>query len=243
MGDGSRRRLLLLSNSRNYETEYLEHAGDAIRDFLGDHKGPVLFVPWAGVTVAWDAYAGMVGERFAALDRELVSIHTCDDAKSAVREAGAIAVGGGNTFHLLDAMQRNGVLEMMREQVREGVPYMGWSAGSNVACPTIRTTNDMPIVEPESFDALGLVPFQINPHYTDAVVPRHRGETRADRIAEFVRANPDTWVVGLREGSMLRIEGMEMSLLGDREMRLFRDGEEPRELTPADSLAFLLAES
>ena len=98
-------------------------------------------------------------------------------------------------------------------------------------------------VEPESFDALGLVPFQINPHYTDAVVPRHRGETRADRIAEFVRANPDTWVVGLREGSLLRIEGMEMSLLGDKEMRLFRDGEEPRELTPADCLAFLLSES
>ena len=243
MSDGSKRRLLLLSNSRNYETEYLEHAGDAIRDFLGTNKGPVLFVPWAGVTIAWDAYAGMVGERFAALDRELVSIHTLDVAMSSVREAGAIAVGGGNTFHLLAAMERYGVLEVMRERVEEGVPYMGWSAGSNVASPTIRTTNDMPIVEPESFDALGLVPFQINPHYTDAVLPRHRGETRADRIAEFVRANSDTWVVGLREGSMLRIEGMEMSLLGDKEMRLFRDGEEPRELTSADDLAFLLAES
>jgi dipeptidase E len=117
---------------------------------------------------------------------------------------------------------------------------MGWSAGSNVACPTIRTTNDMPIVEPESFDAIGAVPFQINPHYTDAVLPRHRGETRADRLAECIKANPGVWIVGLREGSILRIEGMEITLIGDKEMRVFRHGEQAREVTPTDSLAFLL---
>jgi dipeptidase E len=141
---------------------------------------------------------------------------------------------------MLHEMYEAGIMDAIRERVAAGVPYMGWSAGSNAACPTIKTTNDMPIVEPESFDALGLVPFQINPHYTDAQLPQHQGETRADRIAEFIEANPDMYVVGLREGSALRVEGAAMELLGDKEMRLFKKGEDVKEFKPGDSISFLL---
>ena len=243
MSDKSRRRLLLLSNSRNYDSEYLEHAGGALRDFLGTAVRSVLFIPYAGVTIGWDEYANRVGERFSALGYELVSIHSQGDPVAAVGEAQAIAVGGGNTFHLLDTMSGNGTLDAIRDRAREGTPYIGWSAGSNVACPTIRTTNDMPIVEPPGFAALGLVPFQINPHYTDAVLPHHRGETRADRIAEFTSVEDGMWVVGLREGSILRVEGNEISLLGDRDMRVFRGDAAPRDVPPADDLAFLLGGS
>lgn len=243
MSDRSKRRLLLLSNSRNYETGYLEHAESALGNFLGTAVRSVLFVPYAGVTITWDDYTIMAGERFAALGYELVSIHSFDDPVAAVGKAQAIAVGGGNTFHLLDTMSRNGTLEAIRESAHAGAPYIGWSAGTNVACPTIRTTNDMPIVEPPGFSALGLVPFQINPHYTDAVLPRHRGETRADRIAEFARVESGMWVVGLREGSILRIEGNEISLQGERDMRVFRGSDAPRELQPTDDLAFLLGDS
>jgi dipeptidase E len=117
---------------------------------------------------------------------------------------------------------------------------MGWSAGSNVACPTIRTTNDMPVVQPPTFDALNLVPFQINPHYTDGVIPKHRGETRADRLKEFIEANPDMPVVGLREGSVLRVEGDLLELVGEKEARLFVKGRDVTEHAPGDSLQFLM---
>ena len=192
-------RMLLLSNSTCYQKGYLEHAMGDLRDFLGESVKKVLFVPYAGVTISWDTYTKKVRERYAEIGYELESVHETSDAAAAVREAEAIAVGGGNTFYLLQSMYENGIVEPIRERVKSGVPFMGWSAGSNVVCPTIRTTNDMPIVEPKTFDALGLVKFQINPHYTDAVLPQHQGETRADRIAEFVKANPDVSVVGLRE--------------------------------------------
>jgi len=233
-------RLLLLSNSRNYRKGYLEHAGDAIRDFLGGDVTRVLFVPYAGVTIAWDAYEKNVAGRFGELGYEIRSIHREKDPVRAVSEAEAIAVGGGNTFYLLAKMYEADVMDAIRERVRAGVPYMGWSAGSNVACPTIRTTNDMPVVEPPSFDALGLVPFQINPHYTEAVIPQHQGETRADRLAEFIEANPDMWVAGLMEGSILRLEGEALRLLGERPMKVFRRGEATREVAPTASLAFLM---
>lgn len=233
-------RLLLLSNSRNYQKGYLEHAGEAIREYLGGDVTRVLFVPYAGVTVAWDTYERTVGERFGQLGYEIRSIHREKDPAGAVREAQAIAVGGGNTFCLLKTLYDAGVMDAIRERVRAGAPYMGWSAGSNVACPSIRTTNDMPIVEPPSFEALGLVPFQINPHYTDAVIPQHQGETRADRIAECIEANPGVWVVGLMEGSILRVEGNQIQLLGEKPAKLFRRGEAMREVAPSESFAFLL---
>jgi dipeptidase E len=128
----------------------------------------------------------------------------------------------------------------LRERVRAGTPYIGWSAGSNIACPTIRTTNDMPVVEPPSLDALNLVRFQINPHYTDAHPTGHQGETREQRLEEFIKVNREVYVVGLREGSMLRIEGPEITLRGGRDARVFKSGQEAKEYAPEDSLEFLL---
>jgi dipeptidase E len=157
--------------------------------------------------------------------------------------AEAIAVGGGNTFHLLKGMYEADILDAIRDRVRQGMPYMGWSAGSNVACPTIRTTNDMPIVEPPSFNALGLVPFQINPHYTDDHLEGHQGETREERLAEFIRANPGVYVVGLREGSMLRVEGDQLSLLGNKPAKVFLSGKEVIEYSGEDSLQFVMRDS
>jgi dipeptidase E len=236
----SRKRLLLLSNSINYGGEFLEHAAADIRDFLGTRVRRVLFVPYAGVTRSFDEYAAAVRGRFEEMGYQLDPVHEAADAVEAVRGAESFAVGGGNTFHLLRELYGAGLIDEIRERVEAGTPYLGWSAGSNVACPTIRTTNDMPIVEPPTFDALGLVPFQINPHYTDERLQNHSGETREQRIGEFIRANPNVTVVGLREGSALRIEGERIFLLGGKEARIVKRGEDAKEYGPMDSLEFLL---
>jgi dipeptidase E len=237
----SRKRLLLLSNSMNYGQEFLEHAVSDIKDFLGAEVKRVMFVPFAGVTRSYDEYTAAVRGRFEEMGYLLDSVHEAADPVKAVESAEAVAVGGGNTFHLLHELYERGLMESIRERVEAGaLPYIGWSAGSNVACPTIRTTNDMPIVEPASFKALNLVPFQINPHYTDEQLTAHSGETREQRIAEFIRANPDATVVGLREGSILRIEGGTIKLLGEKTARIFKSGEAAREIEPVDSIAFLL---
>src|SRR5204863_2858794 len=166
---------------------------------------------------------------------ELASVHTSDDPCQAMQTAEAIIVGGGYTFHLLHHLYQRGLMETIRARVSAGVPYIGWSAGSNIACPTIKTTNDMPIIEPSSFAALGLVPFQINPHYLDAHPEGHQGETREERLLEFIEVNPAITVVGLREGSMLRIEGTTIRLIGDRPVRIFMHGEEAQEYSPQAS--------
>ena len=236
----SHQRLLLLSNSVNYGQGYLEHARALIRDFLGAKVKRVLFVPYAGVTRSFDEYTRSVRAPFEEMGYELDSIHEASDAERAVRSAEAVAIGGGNTFHLLRGLYEANLIESIRARALEGMPYMGWSAGSNVACPTIKTTNDMPIVEPPSFNALNLVPFQINPHYTDASITGHSGETREQRIAEFTTANPGIYVVGLREGSALRIEAGEVNLLGDKEARIFVADAQTKEYVPGDSLNFLL---
>ncbi|MCA1557724.1 MAG: dipeptidase PepE [Acidobacteria bacterium] len=236
----SRRRLLLLSNSTNYGEEYLRHPLKEIQSFLGTGVKRVLFVPFAGVRGTYDDYAAKVRERFEEIGYGLDSVHESDNPVRAVEQAEAIAVGGGNTFHLLRGLYEANLLEAIRARISGGTPYVGWSAGSNVACPTIMTTNDMPVVEPPSFNALALVPFQINPHYTDATIPNHNGETRSERLLEFVEANPLMTVIGLREGSALKIEGSDIRLLGTRTAFIFRKGEEPVEYRPQDSLQFLL---
>jgi dipeptidase E len=225
-------RLLLLSNSRNYGGGYLDHAEEWIRAFLGAGVRQALFVPYAGVTVAWDDYAANVAERFSRFGVKVTSIHKAKHAVKEIEGAEAILVGGGNTFHLLKQLYDNGALWAIRERVLAGAPYIGWSAGSNVACPTIRTTNDMPIVEPSRLDAMRLVPFQINPHYTDAAIPNHGGETRPQRIAEFTKANRGMVVVGLREGSALRVVHGVVTLLGPHPVTVFRDDSEPVEHAP-----------
>jgi dipeptidase E len=152
----------------------------------------------------------------------------------------AIVVGGGNTWQLLKMIQDLGLTEPIRKKVLEGTPYIGWSAGSNLACPTLRTTNDMPVTEPRSFKAFGLVPFQINPHYLDANPMGHAGETREQRIEEFIHVNPGVYVVGLREGTMLLVENHRMKLIGPRKARIFLRGNPPAEMGENDDLSFLL---
>jgi dipeptidase E len=137
-------------------------------------------------------------------------------------------------------IRENNLIDVVRQKVLSGTPYIGWSAGSNVACPTIKTTNDMPVVEPGSFDAFNLIPFQINPHYLDANPAGHAGETREQRIEEFIEANPGIFVAGLREGCMLIREDERIKLVGNHKVRIFRKGITPLELGASDDLSFLL---
>src|SRR5262245_45728353 len=231
------KRILLISNSTLYGGGYLDHAEAEIRSFLGDLKR-VLFVPFA--LYDRDKYAATAQQRFARMGYELSSVHTAANPVQAVNDADAIFIGGGNTFRLLKSLYDSDLLGAIRERVESGMPYIGSSAGSNVAGPTIRTTNDMPIVEPPSFDALGLVSFQINPHYLDPDPnSRHMGETREERIVQFLEEN-DTPVVALREGAMLRIESGEIVLRGSTGARIFRKGLDPIETLPGAQLnAFL----
>ncbi|MCA1634390.1 MAG: dipeptidase PepE [Acidobacteria bacterium] len=236
------KKLLLFSNgSELIGDEQTEFALSSFRDFLGADVRRILFVPFAAVIKSYDEYAARVRAGFGPLGFAIESLHEAPDALAAVERAEAFAVGGGNTFHLLRGLYEAGVIEAIRARVEAGAPYVGWSAGSNVACPTIRTTNDMPVVEPPNFKALNLVPFQINPHYTDESLAGHHGETRDDRLAEFTHANPGVRVVGLREGTILRIEGASVTLLGGKPARVFVKGEAPADVSAEDSLQFILS--
>ncbi len=230
----------MISNSTNAGEAYLEHPLDQIKTFLGSTRVKALFVPYAGVTISFDDYTSRVSERFQEIGHAITSVHEVDDPVLAVKQAEAIVVGGGNTFHLAKLMQEQGLIDAIREKVLAGTPYIGWSAGSNMACPSIRTTNDMPIVEPVSFQALNLVPFQINPHYLDANPEGHAGETREMRIEEFLEANPGIFVVGLREGTMFLVEKESMQLLGPRPARIFKKDYNPQEFEPGADFSFLL---
>ena len=233
-------KLLLISNSTNPGEPYLDYPKQNIREFLGPHPVKALFIPYAAVTFSYEVYEGKVSERFHEVGHDIISIHHFRDAGAAVRNAEVIVVGGGNTWKLLKTIRDKKLIEIVREKVLGGTPYIGWSAGSNVACPTIRTTNDMPVTEPDSFDSFNLVPFQINPHYLDANPAGHAGETREQRIEEFIEMNPGITVAGLREGTMLIIENRSMRLVGPRNVRIFKKGIPPVELSPDDDLSFLL---
>jgi dipeptidase E len=229
--------LLLVSTSQTYGTGYLDHCAPEVVELFGGLKR-VLFVPFA--LYDRDAYATKARERFEKMGYGLDSVHEADDPRRAVEEAEAIFIGGGNTFRLLETLYRLEMIDPIRRRVEAGAPYMGTSAGSNVAGATIKTTNDMPIVEPPGFDALALVPFQINPHYVDPEPgSTHMGETRETRIREFLEENDQT-VVGLREGAMLRIEGPLAVLRGARGARIFRRGHDPEEVEPGARLDALL---
>lgn len=233
-------KLLLISNSTNAGEEYLKYPINQIKEHLAGVK-EVAFVPYAGVTFSYDEYEAKVQARFDEIGIRVRSVHHADSPKAAIAAAEAIVVGGGNTFHLVKNMQEQGLMEAILAKINGGTPYVGWSAGSNVACPTLCTTNDMPIVQPASFRTIGAIPFQINPHYLDANPEGHAGETREQRIAEYVVANPTMWVVGLREGCMLRYIDGKLELIGPRPLRIFRNGIEPYEVQAGDSLDFLLA--
>lgn len=203
--------VLMLSSSRVGDEEYLQHAVPMINDHLGAIK-ELLFIPFAGVTMDWDAYTAKVQAALPHLN--VLGIHQCESPYHALENTQAIAVGGGNTFHLLNQLYQQDLLGTVQNQVRKGTHYIGWSAGSNICGNSIRTTNDMPIVQPPSFDALNFVPFQLNPHYTDYQPPAHNGETRAQRIEEFCELNPDMPVLGIREGSALLLNGQKLTLIG-----------------------------
>ncbi len=233
-------RLLLISNSTNAGEPYLDYPKDYIREFLGSQPLKALFIPYAAVTFSFDNYEEKVSERFREIGHDIISIHRFNDPVSAVKDASVIVVGGGNTWKLLKMIRENKLIDIVREKVFSGTPYIGWSAGSNVACPTIRTTNDMPVVEPDSFEAFNLIPFQINPHFVDSNPAGHAGETREQRIEEFVEINPDIFVAGLREGTMLLRESNKIILRGPKKLRVFRRGTLPMELGQDDDLSFLL---
>ena len=233
-------RLLLVSNSTLHGSGYLDHCAAAIASFLGPSVKRVLFVPYA--LFDRDAYAARARARFESMGYGLDSAHDLAGGPVAsVERAEALFIGGGNTFRLLDALWRHELIEPIRRRVRAGMRYVGTSAGTNVACPSIRTTNDMPIVQPPSFAALNLVPFNINPHYQDPIPgSTHMGETREQRIAEFHEENTPP-VVGLREGAWLLVEDSTVVLNGSTGARLFRRGEAPAELATGSRLDFLLS--
>lgn len=241
-------KLLLISNSTMAGEAYLDWPKKYIQDFLNaSNVKKVTFVPYAGVglsdeslTHSYDVYTERVQTVFSKLGFEIESVHNAEDPVDMVVDAEAVAVGGGNTFHLVSEMQKTGIMDAIAEKAKSGMPYMGWSAGSNVACPTLMTTNDMPIIEPPSFNCMGLIPFQINPHYLDANPEGHGGETRQQRIEEFLVINRNMKVLGLREASMLFVEGNTMKLLGSRDARLFEYGKEPKEYAKGSDLSFLL---
>jgi dipeptidase E len=233
-------KLLLLSNSTNPGEAYLDYPKHNIRAFLGKEPVEVLFIPYAAVTFSYDEYEKKVNDRFGELGHTARGIHHFENPAEAVRKAQAIVVGGGNTWKLVRMLHDNGLIEIIREKVLSGTPYIGWSAGSNVACPTLRTTNDMPIIDPKTFNTLNLVPFQINPHYLDNHPSNHGGETREMRILEFIEENPEVYVVGLRESTMFWIEDKKIKLIGNRTARIFRKEKSTVELSKDNDFSFLL---
>ena len=234
--------LLLISNSTNAGEAYLKYPIQEIAKSL-EGIDEVVFVPYAAVTFSYDEYEAKVQDRLNEIGVKVRSIHHAINKRNFIRHAKAIMIGGGNTFALLKKMQEEDLLDMIFHRVKAGVPYIGWSAGSNVTCPTICTTNDMPIVQPESFRAIGLVSFQINPHYLDANPEGHAGETREQRIMEYLEANRSRYVVGLREGCMLRINDNGIELIGSRSMRVFKKGMETFEVQPGENIDFLIRRS
>lgn len=234
-----RQRLFLLSNSTVFGRQYLEHALAGPKDVLGDERS-VLFVPYAVATANYEDYTAHIQAALVPLGAVIRGVHTFSDPRQAVTEARVLYVGGGNSFRLLKSLQQQ-LLALVRGRVEAGeLRYIGASAGTNVACPSVRTTNDMPIVQPRSFKAFGLLHFQINPHYLDPdPTSTHQGETRPARIAEFLEEN-DVVVLGMREGSWLQRNGSALRLEGIAGARLFLRHTEPQEIAPGTDLSWLL---
>lgn len=232
--------LLLLSNSTMPGEPYFQWPKNFIDEFLGHSNRSFMFIPFAGVTFSYDEYFESVATAFSVLGCTLKSLHKERDKKRALEASGGIVVGGGNSFQLLDRLYAFDLLDTIRAKVNSGASYIGWSAGANVCCPTIMTTNDMPIVQPPSLQALELVKFQINPHYTEATLPNHGGESRSVRLKEFIEINRDVQVVGLPEGNLLEIASGKIELKGSRPAKIFKYGEEPVEVLPGENIDRLL---
>ncbi|MGL5390805.1 MAG: dipeptidase PepE [Shewanella sp.] len=230
---------LLLSSSRVGDTPYLAHALPFIKP-LTTQGTQWIFIPYAGVSMDYDAYLAAVTAGLKDLPIEITGIHQHQDPREAIKNADGILIGGGNTFHLLHELYRHHLVDLINEEVQKGKPYIGWSAGANIAGMSIKTTNDMPIIEPPSFNALGIVPFQLNPHYANYRAPGHNGETRAQRLLEFTRVNPLTPVIGIVEGSALWRQGETLTLLGEQPAYFFCGAEQEVPLAPGSDLSPLL---
>jgi dipeptidase E len=228
--DKTKMRLLLISSSNVHGFGYLDQPEPFMREFLGQRR-IVAFVPFAAHD--HDAYTAKVRTRLGSMGLDVVPV-------TEIERADAIFVGGGNTFRLLKTLHERNLLDDLRRRVGSGLSYIGSSAGSMLSSPTIRTTNDMPIVEPPSLDALGLIPFQLNCHYLDPdPSSTHKGETREQRLLEFHEENA-TPVVGLREGTCLRVDDHAATLVGGRPARIFRRGERPFEVEPGTRIDEIL---
>lgn len=237
-------RILAFSSSRVGNGGFLEIATPVIKTFLGDRFLHIAFIPFASVGNNYDEYTVMVKKGLEALPYLIDTVMPAN-AKEVIEKADVILTGGGNTFKLIHDIYEFKLLDIIRDKVNNGAPYIGWSAGSNITGPTIGTTNDMPVIEPKSFNALGLFPFQINPHYTNEKPEGHNGETRDQRLEEFIRLNPGLPVVGLPEGTALMLENGALHFIGQLPGTLFYadadHGETVRkEINEKDDLNFLL---
>ena len=230
-----------MSTSTVHGSSFLEYCMDEVKKhFAGISK--ILFIPYARPGgISYDEYTKIVRKALTQINIEVVGIHELTNIQTEISEYKGIYIGGGNTFLLTKSLYENGLIPLIHDGViSKGVRYMGSSAGTNVACATINNTNDMPIVYPPSFDALTLIPFNINPHYLDPDLnSTHMGETRETRIHEF-HSQSSIPVLGLREGSWLRIEGDEIMLGGGMAARLFEQNKEAREISNSIDLKYLL---
>ena len=233
------KKLLLLSNSTNQGEAYLKWPENHIKKFLGERIRKVLFIPFAGVTIGYEEYTSLVSDAMHRLGYQVDGIHTKTISEALIPQYDAIMIGGGNSFQLANLLQQHQLLTPIRQAVEKGMPYIGWSAGSNMACPTLMTTNDMPVVQPSSFDTLNLVSFQINPHYTSATIPNHGGESRDMRIMEFLELNRNVKVLGLPEGCLIQQDQSGLFFLGNKEGKVFQYGKETKILRNGDDLSFL----
>ena len=211
---------LLISASSYQDTGYLRHCKNWVKDFLGESgKEEILFIPYAGVRRSNDEYEQKVIDRLK--NKNIKSIHHYEDKISAIKNANSIAVGGGNTFMLLYTLYKLNLIEPIKEAVANGAKYFGWSAGANIAGKTMMTTNDMPIIMPKSFEGLNIFPYQINPHFISGKLVGHNGESREERLEEFLIANPKETIYALPEGTALLIEDSEAEVIGHSEILKF----------------------
>ncbi len=240
----SSKQILALSSSRTGNEAYLESAAILIKNFLGNAPLKIAFIPFALVSKNYDKYVNDVREAFKEIPHN-IKLADHNNAKHILEQSDAVMVGGGNTFKLLHDIYKAGILEIIQHKINTGSPYIGWSAGANITAPTIGTTNDMPVIQPQSFEALGVFPFQINPHYYNQKPEGFNGETRNQRLFEFINMNPFLKVVGLPEGTALQLKGSVLKFIGSNNGILIstgKDNAEPttRQIEPDEDLSFLL---